>query len=127
MPGIFGLITKMPSEHASSQLTSMLKTSSHQSFYHCGTWVDERLGIYSGWTAHPGSFGDGMPVRNELADLALIFSGEDYPEPGIDSHLRERGHTVAEGGASYLVHLSEEDRAFPAALNARFHELLADL
>ena len=40
---------------------------------------------------------DGMPLRNERGDVTLIFSGEEFPEPGIVTTLRQRGHAVVAG------------------------------
>jgi len=73
-----------------------------------------------------GSFGDGMPLHNERADKTLVFSGEEFPEPGTRKELRERGHDVAAVGPSYLVHRYEEEHDFPRGLNGRFHGLAAD-
>jgi asparagine synthase (glutamine-hydrolysing) len=58
--------------------------------------------------------------------MVLVFSGEEFPEPGTARRLKERGHEVETEGPSYLVHLSEEDPDFPAGLNGRFHGLLVD-
>jgi len=126
MSGIVGLITKMPRECAEQQLLRMVAAIRHESFYATGTWIDESMGAYVGWAARKNSFSDGMPLCNERGDVVLVFSGEEYPEPGTASHLRERGHAVAAGGPSYLVHLYEEDSTFPAGLNGRFHGLLTD-
>src|SRR5271166_6528965 len=127
MPGVVGLITKVPRESAEPQLLRMVETLRHESFYVTGTWIDESMGVYVGWVARKDSFSDNMPLRNERGDLVLVFSGEEFPEPGTAGRLKERGHTLAaEGGPSYLVHLYEEDPAFPAGLNGRFHGLLAD-
>jgi len=126
MPGIVGLVTKMPREWAEPQLLRMVESLRHESFYTTGTWIDERSGVYVGWVAREHSFSDGMPVRNERGDIALIFSGEEYPEPGIRSRLKEQGHTLDENGPSYLVHLYENDPSFPAGLNGRFHGLVVD-
>ncbi|HXJ80471.1 MAG TPA: hypothetical protein VMS64_17555 [Candidatus Methylomirabilis sp.] len=126
MPGIVGLITKMPREHAEPELLRMLAPLRHESFYATGTWIDEPSGVYVGWSVRRNSFSDGMPLQNERGDIVLVFSGEDYPEPGLAHRLRERGHTFHPEGASYLVHLSEEDPCFPAGLNGRFHGLLTD-
>ena len=104
----------------------MVETLRHESFYVTGTWIDESRGIYVGWVARKGSFSDGMPVCNERGDITLTFSGEEYPEPGIARRLKEGGHALQAEGPSYLVHLYEEDPAFPAGLNGRFHALLAD-
>jgi asparagine synthase (glutamine-hydrolysing) len=126
MPGIFGLITDKPREWAEPQLLRMLKVLRHESFYATGTWIDEACGIYVGWTARENSFSDRMPVQNERGDLVLVFSGEEYPEPGTARHLKDRGHEFRAEGPSYLVHLYEEDRSFPTCLNGRFQGLLSD-
>jgi len=126
MPGIFGLVTKRSREWAEPQLQQMVEALRHESFYMTGMWIDESLGVYVGWAARKGSFSDGMPLCNERGDTVLAFSGEEYPEPGTARRLKERGHAVEAEGPSYLVHLYEEDPAFPAGLNGRFHGLLTD-
>lgn len=126
MPGLVGLITGMPRECAEPQLLRMLESIRHESFYVSGTWMDESLGVYVGWVARQGSFADGMPLHNERRDVTLIFSGEEFPEPGMVTALRERGHAVAPEGPSYLVHRYEEEPDFPKGLNGRFHGLAAD-
>ncbi len=126
MPGIVGLITKKPREWAEPLLGTMVQTIRHESFYRSGTWVDDSLGIYVGWTVQENSFSDGMPVSNERGDSVLVFSGEDFPEHGTCSRLKQHGHVFAPDGPSYLVHLCEEDDSFPATLNGKFHGLLID-
>ena len=90
MPGIVGLITRLPPEWAKQQLTQMVGILCHESFYVTGMWADESLGIYVGWVAREGSFSDGMPLRNERGDVVLTFSGEEFPEPGTAQRLREK-------------------------------------
>ncbi len=126
MPGIVGIITKRPGVWAENKLSQMLKTMLHEPFYSSGTWSDSSLGIYVGWVARGGSFAADMPVQNERADTTLIWSGEEFPEPGTAEVLRSRGHVFAENGASYLVHRYEEEPDFPRQLNGRFHGLLSD-
>ena len=126
MPGIFGLITKMPRAWAEPQLLRMLKVLRHESFYETGTWIDEQAGVYVGWTERENSFSSGMPLRNERGEIVLVFSGEEYSDPANVRHLREKGYKIASDGPSYLVHLYEEDPSFPKCLNGRFHGLLAD-
>jgi len=127
MPGIVGLVTRIPRAAAEQQLLRMLGTIRHGPSYATGTWMNESLGVYLGWTARKDSFSDGMPLTNERGDVVLIFSGEDYPDPGSIRLLKKQGHEFQTGNSSYLVHLSEEDLAFPACLNGRFHGLLANL
>src|SRR6266568_6784958 len=126
MPGIVGLITKMPREEAEQELLRMVEALRHEDFYVAGTWIDESLGVYVGWVAREGSFSDGMPLRSERGDVTLVFSGEEFPEPGTAQRLRERGRDFDTAGPSYLVQLYEEDASFPAGLNGRFHGLLVD-
>lgn len=126
MPGIVGLVTKKPREWAEDQLAQMLQLLLHESFYVHGSWIDEPMGVYVGWAAREASFSATMPVRNERNDVALIFAGEDYPEPGTARRLNERGHGCEEKGPSYLVHLYEDDPQFFQNLNGRFQGLVID-
>jgi asparagine synthase (glutamine-hydrolysing) len=126
MPGIVGLITKKPRREAEKEMLAMVDSIRHESFYGTGTWIDESTGVYVGWAVRKGCLSDGMPVKNESGDLVLVFSGEEFPEPGTAHRLKERGHSFDETGLSYLVHLCEENPDFLAALNGRFHGVLTD-
>src|SRR5678816_3648300 len=101
MPGIVGLITRMPREQAEPQLLRMLGTIRHESWYTTGTWIDESLGVYVAWAMHAGSFCDGMPLLNERRDVVLVFSGEEYSNPAIVANLRRQGHELDSKPASY--------------------------
>lgn len=126
MPGIAGLITKMPRERAVAELSRMLEALRHEEFYEIRTRIDESLGVYIGWTSWKNSSSDGMPLSNELGDINLVFSGEEYPAPDVVDDLRNRGHSFDADGPSYLVHLCEEDQGFPRSLNGMFHGLVTN-
>ena len=126
MPGIVGLITKLPQAVAEQHLLMMVKCLRHEPFYNCGTWSDPEHGVYVGWVARRGSFADGMPVRNEDGQIALFFSGEEFPEPGLKRELQHRGHTFSDEHSSYLVHRYEDEADFPKELNGRFHGLVVN-
>src|SRR5579885_486836 len=126
MPGIAGLITRLPRETAERQLAQMVESLCHEPFYNSGTFLDSAVGVYAGWVARQGSFADGMPVCNERSDVALVFSGEEFPEQGIITDLRARGHRFPMHGPSYLVHRYEDESDFTKRLNGRFHGLIAD-
>lgn len=126
MPGIVGLISKMPREWAEPQLLRMVDALRHESFYVTGTWIDASLGVYVGWVARKNSFADGMPLSNDRGDVCLVFSGEDYSEPGAAGLPRNVPGGSDSKGPSYLVRLYEEDALFPASLNGRFHGLVSD-
>lgn len=126
MPGIVGLITKMPRQWAEPQLQRMVDALRHEPFYATGTWVNEPLGVYAGWAVRKPSFSEGMPFASEKGDTVLLFSGEDFSEPGLAGRWKACGHGVNGGRSSYLVHSYEEDPTFPARLNGLFHGMLAD-
>src|SRR5258708_22207053 len=109
MPGIVGLVTKMPRERAQAELRRMVEALQHESFYETGTWIDERLGIYVGWVIRTGSFCDALPIMNEKQNVTLFLSGSVYSEPSTICALREKGHSIDGRPASYLVHSYEED------------------
>ncbi|HYD16686.1 MAG TPA: asparagine synthase-related protein [Candidatus Nanoarchaeia archaeon] len=125
MPGIVGLITSMPRVQAEARLHVMVQALRHESFYVSGTWIDEKLGVYVGWVERDATAAR-MPLRNQRKDLALIFSGEEFSDHLPHHSVREKGHVDAPNSREYLVHLSEEDTAFPASLNGRFHGLSID-
>lgn len=102
----------------------MVASLRHEPSYEAGTWCDEALGVYIGWVARAGSFSSVMPVSNELGDVVLVFSGEEYSGPEVIRNLRATGHSCNGHGASYLLHLAESDHSFPANLNGRFQGIL---
>ena len=127
MPGIVGLVTSLPRDRAIAEVRRMTSTLLHERFYTTGTWEDSTQGVYLGWVARKGSFCDGMPLVNERNDVAMVFSGEEYPEPGTARRLKASGHRLESlEGPSYLIHLYEEDALFPAGLNGRFHGVVVD-
>ena len=126
MPGLVGLVTKMPQERAEAELLRMVASLRHEQSYVCGTWMDESLGLYVGWVARSGPHAQEMPLCNERGDLVLLFSGEDFREPDTVDQLRKRGHSLPAEGPEYLVHLAEEDSEFPRSLNGRFQGVLVD-
>lgn len=126
MPGIVGLITKMPRVAAEAALSRMVESIRHEPFYETGTWIDELQGIYLGWSVRRGSFSAGMPLTSEDGCVTLVFSGEAYPAPGTIAGLKERGHQVDVGLSPYLVHVYEDDKNFPLSLNGLFHGIVVD-
>ncbi len=126
MPGIVGLITKKPSEQAREELCQMVKAIRHEPFYTMGTWADESLGVYVGWSAANNSLSSRMPLSNEKGDVVLVFSGEEFAGAETAKQLNGRGHATNGHGPAYLVHLYEDDPSFPAGLDGMFHGLVVD-
>ena len=126
MPGIVGLITKKPRERAREELCQMVKAIRHEPFYTIGTWVDESLGVYVGWSAANNSSYSRMPLSSDKGDVVLVFSGEEFAGDETARRLNEHGHAINGHGPAYLVHLYENDPSFPAGLDGMFHGLVVD-
>src|SRR6266436_595422 len=128
MPGIVGIASQRPSEEYHALVSSMVKSLKHEPFYTDGTYINEELGLWSGWACHEETFGDCLPIWNEKKDTCLLFSGEDFADQADIHALRTRGHEFGSGDASYLVHLYEEmGYAFLERLNGWFSGVLLDL
>lgn len=123
MPGIVGLITRLPPSEAQRQLDAMLAAVHHEDFYESGTWTDESLGFYVAWTAPRDTFAAGMPVQSENREICLIFSGEDYSDARFEG---SGGISSRSSEAAYLVREYERNSGFPAGLNGMFHAAIAD-
>ncbi len=126
MPGLVGLITRMPRERAEAELLRMVAALRHEASYVSGTWSEESLGLHVGWVERSGPMAGCMPFKSAQGDLVLAFSGEDVSERGSALRLRQRGDAGDGEGFSYLVQLAENDPSFPKCLNGRFHGVLAD-
>src|SRR5947199_2123718 len=129
MPGIVGIISKHgPSTEWRSMIHSMVKCMTHEAFYVSGTYINEQLGLSSGWACHKGAFGDCLPIWNEKKDICLLFSGENFADQADIDALRKHGHEFRSDDASYLVHLYEEmGYEFLEKLNGWFSGVLLDL
>ena len=126
MPGLVGIVTKAPQQGAHAELARMVKTLHHESFYVCGTWADESLGVYVGWVERQDSSRRFRPLVNERGDVTLVFSGTDYAGPETASRLKPRHEALGVDGPEYLLGLYEDDPAFPQNLNGMFQVLVVD-
>ena len=124
MPGIVGLVTRIPRERAEEKIAAMVGALRHESFYITGTWSDEQLGVYCGWVARAGSFSANMPLCDPSGEAVLVFSGEDYSRCATSAS--KVVWSGAQNDAGYLLQRWHDDHAFPASLNGRFQGLLAD-
>jgi|HubBroStandDraft_4_1064222.scaffolds.fasta_scaffold02307_8 asparagine synthase (glutamine-hydrolysing) len=124
MPGIVGLITRIPRQRAEPLLLRMVERLQHESFYVTGTWIDEELGVYVGWVAREGSFSANMPLRDGRNENVLVFSGEDYSRCSSSAPMAVRSD--GQDGPGHILERRHDDPAFPESLNGRFQGLLID-
>lgn len=115
MPGLVGLITKMPLQDAKVKLHRMVAALRHGASETSGVWCNEHLGIYAGWVERNRPAALGLPIHNEGSALTLLFSGEAFAEGAMWS-----------AGLSQLLHSAEADPCFPKCLNGLFHGMLID-
>ena len=128
MPGIAGIIQKCPDKDVEGDLTRMVQSMRHESFYRGGEYINKDLGLYLGWMGHQGGFSDCMPLVSRDNDVVLIFQGENYVGADTLAQLRRSGNEVDESNGRYLLQLYEAlgDR-FILDLNGWFSGVIADL
>jgi len=126
MPGLVGLITRMPRERAEAELLQMVAALRHETWYRSATWIDEAQGLYIGSVERSESAAKRMPLRSEDGEVVLAFSGEEFSNGDSAARLKVRDRDGDFGVLSHLVQLAEEDPNFPKSLNGRFHGVLAD-
>ena len=108
MPGITGIIGKAGSNQKRTALDVMVGCMLHESFYKSGTYIQEELGLYLGWTCFATDATANLPVWNEQRDVCLIFSGEQHPDANQITQLKGKGHKLDQRDVSWVVHLYEE-------------------
>ncbi len=100
----------------------------HEPEYKHGTYFNEDLGVFAGWVCHRGSYADCMPIYSEEEDIVLLFSGENYPDPTVIDHLKQRGHIFDQKSANSIVHLyQEKGEDFVSLLNGWYSGILIDI
>src|SRR5215471_13027769 len=128
MPGVVGIISKGLRGKHEQDLGLMIDTITHEPFYKKGSYVNDQLGIYIGWTCHSGSYSDCLPIVNPKRDVVLIFSGEHFGDKSVTSDLAGNGCKSDPNSASSLLVLYEEDsEAFLRRLNGWYCGVIIDL
>ena len=126
MPGIVGCITKLPVQRAEAIVRRMVAAMMHEQFYVSGAYAEKSHGVYLGWVSRNDSSFDTLPVRDRTGDVALVFSGEDYPELSAIELLKTKGYGAKTEDGSYLVDMYDGDPDFPRGLNGIFQGILFD-
>ena len=127
MPGIVGIIGKGSRGKHESDLKAMIDCMMHEPFYKNGRYVNEQLGLYVGWTCHPNSYSDCMPVVNEKKDIVMIFSGEHFADRSITQKHNGRGYPDGPKASALLQLYEDEGETFLRRLNGWFCGVLVDL
>jgi len=128
MPGIMGILTKLPTGEEQELVSAMLKSTLHEPFYTYGMYQNKAQGFFIGYSAIEKSFADCMPIFNETKDIVLFLTGECYDDPSIANQLKREGHDFQEGDATYLIHRYEDlgDNLFKE-LNGWFNGIILNL
>jgi asparagine synthase (glutamine-hydrolysing) len=127
MPGIVGIVSQRPARVCEAIVRSMVSSMQHESFYVCGTYLADEMGVYAGWVAHENSFAVSQVFFNEQKDIALIFAGDCFADAETRAGLHQKGHILGKNRGDWLVHLYEEKgEQFFGELNGLFSGLLID-
>ena len=127
MPGLAGIIRFVPHESVEQDLDSMLGAMRYNSRYLHGRFVDQGRGLGIGWTYHPGSFAESMPLVSQCGDTVMIFSGENFEEPERVARLNRAISDENSAKAAYLLELyAELDEQFFRRLNGWFAGVIID-
>ena len=78
MPGIAGIIRRQPCEGAPQDLSLMVESMRHGTDYISGQYANASLGLYLGWTSHPWSLAQWMPLVSSDGRFVLIIMGETF-------------------------------------------------
>lgn len=105
MPGIIGIITSSLTEERKRIGREMLASLQHESTYETGTIIDQKLGLFAGYTAHKGSFAAGWNRRG-AERASLLLSGECFddeaPTTSNENWMLQRYAANGESFASSL-------------------------
>jgi asparagine synthase (glutamine-hydrolysing) len=127
MSGIFGIISRRPSELNIKELGIMSSSIFMENSLNLQTLLVQDHNVYVGWLCHKGSFSDCLPIENEKKDCILIYSGENLNDSDILDKLKRKNHIYNRKNASFLVHLYEEyGEKFLKLLNGVFSGLIID-
>ncbi len=118
MPGIVGIISDRPGADHRGDLERMLEAVRHDRSHPCGRHSDDRAGLHLGWTCHPGSYCDCLPIAGRPGGQLLFFLGE---------HFAPAAHPGEPAGARTIMDLVEQrGEQFVAQLNGWFAGVLLD-
>jgi asparagine synthase (glutamine-hydrolysing) len=127
MPGLTGIIRFAPDERIDQDLDSMLGAMRYNNEFSHGRFIDKECGLRVGWTCHPGSFAEGMPLVSHSGDTVMIFTGENFEEPKRVARLSHAVSDQNSGKAAYLLELyADLGEKFFERLNGWFAGVIID-
>jgi asparagine synthase (glutamine-hydrolysing) len=127
MPGLTGIIRYAPYERIDQDLESMLGAMRYNNRYSHGRFVYKECGLRVGWTCHRGSFAEGMPLVSQDGNTVMIFTGENFEEPGLIARSSRSSSGNGTSRAAYLLELyAELGEQFFARLNGWFAGVIID-
>src|SRR5438552_3708897 len=109
MPGIAGIIRREPYEAVKRDLSLMVESMRHKPYYVANQYVNEEIGLYAGWTSHPGSIVESMPLMSHDKHVILVIVGEHFAHPSRP--FSSDGNGTLNQGAKDLLRLYEESES----------------
>jgi asparagine synthase (glutamine-hydrolysing) len=79
VPGLAAIVGQGRAEQRALRLSGMVSTMRHEPYYVTGELCVPEMGVWAGWTAHPGSFASQVSAYRHPDGSALLFCGECFP------------------------------------------------
>jgi asparagine synthase (glutamine-hydrolysing) len=127
MPGIAGIIRRTPYPGVHQDLRIMVEAMRHGKRYCGNQYVNEDIGLYTGWMGHRGGLADCMPLITRNKNAVLIFQGENYQESEVGARPHPESITKNRDAAHLLELYEQMGDDFLDRLNGWFCGLIADL
>lgn len=128
MPGIFGIISKSPSDHLKTNVNAMAAAMEYENFFSSGFYINDEISFYGGWVCHKDSFSDCQPIFNEAKNIVMLYFGENFTDIDLFNDLKSKNHKFDRDNANYIIHIYEEqDLKFLNQLNGWFCGVIMDL
>ena len=108
MPGLAGIVRFSPYDGIDQDLQTMVTSMIHNNRSTRGSLTEERCGLRLGWTAHSGSFADGMPLVSHDGNIIMVVTGESFEDSALISRLQDSVGASDRMSASYLLELYME-------------------
>jgi asparagine synthase (glutamine-hydrolysing) len=126
MPGIAGIIKKQPYEGIQRDLSLMVESMRHETYYVGSQYVNPDVGAYIGWTSHPCSLVQLMPLVSSDNRRVLIVVGEHFSHDSQPTSPLDGG-AIGASARDILQRYDESEDKFLGSLNGWFCGIAIDL
>ena len=127
MPGIAGMISRLPPADCEEKVKAMMKSMRYEDFYDSTTSFVPDVGVYAGLVGPEDSFTGRRSARSIRGDVTLMVSGEFFgPDQSPDECASEEADKTKGNLGQLICRYNEVGDSFLKQLNGLFCGLLID-